>query len=64
MVRWFTLLTLLGLACPPSQAGTWPQFRGPGGQASPDADRPLPDEIGPMLQAMTRDFASDLQKAS
>src|SRR5204863_476084 len=47
MVRCFTLLTLLGLACPPLQAGTWPQFRGPGGQASPDADHPLPDEIGP-----------------
>lgn len=28
-------------------AGSWPQFRGPGGSGQPDVDRPLPAEIGP-----------------
>jgi outer membrane protein assembly factor BamB len=28
-------------------AGSWPQFRGPGGTGTPDSDRPLPAHIGP-----------------
>src|SRR5262249_30200384 len=40
-------LVLLVLACSPAQAGSWPQFRGPGGQGAPDVERPVPAEIGP-----------------
>jgi outer membrane protein assembly factor BamB len=42
-----TLLVLPTLACSPAQAGSWPQFRGPGGLATPDVERAVPDEIGP-----------------
>jgi outer membrane protein assembly factor BamB len=47
MPRLSSLLALLAIAYSLSWAGSWPQFRGPGGLATPDLDRPLPDEIGP-----------------
>lgn len=47
MVRLLPLVALLVLTCPPAQAGSWPQFRGPGGRAVPDAEHPLPERIGP-----------------
>src|SRR5437763_17184830 len=47
MARLFTLLVVAALACSPARAGSWPQFRGPGGSATPDVDRAVPDEIGP-----------------
>src|SRR5262245_46832319 len=46
MARFVALLVVLALG-PRAQAGPWPQFRGPGGLATPDVDRPVPDEIGP-----------------
>lgn len=36
----------------PAQAGSWPQFRGPGGNATPDSDKPVPDEIGPKTNVL------------
>jgi outer membrane protein assembly factor BamB len=47
MARLLSLLVLFSLAGSPARAGSWPQFRGPGGLGTPDVDRPLPDEIGP-----------------
>src|SRR5215469_5052077 len=47
MARLSSLLVLLALACSPARAGSWPQFRGPGGLAVPDVARAVPDEIGP-----------------
>lgn len=47
MVRLSSLVVLLVLACAQAWAGSWPQFRGPGGLATPDAARAVPDEIGP-----------------
>jgi outer membrane protein assembly factor BamB len=47
VARLLSLLVLPALACSPARAGSWPQFRGPGGLATPDVERAVPDEIGP-----------------
>src|SRR5215469_9792742 len=47
MARLLSLLVLPALACTPAWAGSWPQFRGPGGLATPDVERAVPEEIGP-----------------
>src|SRR5262249_30275166 len=52
VVRLLTLVALFGFACLPIQAGSWPQFRGPGGKSAPDTDRPVPDEIGPQKNVL------------
>jgi outer membrane protein assembly factor BamB len=47
MRRLFLVLLSLFFLSFPALAGNWTQFRGPGGSGQPEADRPLPTEIGP-----------------
>jgi hypothetical protein len=61
MPRLLSLLGLLAIACSLARAGSWPQFRGPGGLATPDPDRPLPDEIGPTQAESLSVRASDVE---
>ncbi len=47
-MRSLILVLTAGLGCSSLvQAGSWPQFRGPGGSGLPDNDRHLPAEVAP-----------------